>query len=288
MNKPAAEAKAVLSWRAILPVHAAAELFPLMNPDELCTLGKDIRRRGMVSPIIIWSPPDRDDKREFLLDGRNRLDAAAMVGLLAVDDDSGRLCLRTSDGLREIPRRHVGHGNLFDTDPYRLAISYNIHRRHLTAEQKCELIAKVLKAKPEASNRQIAKQVKADDKTVAKVRANLESRSEIPNVETRTDSKGQKQQAHKPPKPTDPAVAVAADLLLASGLYGTSLHEEAETAEQGKEDHVGNHLNALTKSWNEVAAQIVSGNRTRLKLALATHVRAVKLACAELKVGEVA
>jgi hypothetical protein len=88
-----------------------------------------------------------------------------------------------------------------DVDPWEAAISANIHRRHLTAEQKRELIAKLLKAKPKPkpkqSNRQIAKQVKADDKTVAKVRKELEARSEISNVDTRTDTKGRKQPAER-------------------------------------------------------------------------------------------
>ena len=60
-------------------------------------------------------------------------------------------------------------------DPYALAVSLNIHRRHLTGEQKRELIAKLLKAKPEASNRSIGAQIKVDDKTVASVRRELES-----------------------------------------------------------------------------------------------------------------
>jgi hypothetical protein len=52
------------------------------------------------------------------------------------------------------------------------------------------LIAKVLKAKPEASNRQIAKQVKADDKTVATVRRELEATAEIPQLEKTTGADG--------------------------------------------------------------------------------------------------
>ena len=40
-----------------------------------------------------------------------------------------------------------------ETDPYAYVLSANVHRRHLTAEQKRELIAKVLKAQPEKSNR---------------------------------------------------------------------------------------------------------------------------------------
>jgi len=61
-------------------------------------------------------------------------------------------------------------------------LSANIHRRHLTAEQKRESIAKVLKAQPSKSNRTIAKQAKVDDKTVAVVRGKLEATAEIPQL----------------------------------------------------------------------------------------------------------
>src|SRR5262249_30567487 len=98
-----------------------------------------------------------------------------------------------------------------DTDPYEAAISLNIHRRHLTAEDKRDLIAKVLKAKPEASNATVAKQVRADDKTVAKIRRELESRSEIPNVNVRTDTKGRKQPSTKPKKSAKPASPAKTD-----------------------------------------------------------------------------
>src|SRR5262249_61650559 len=61
------------SWRSILPIHPAAELFPLMSPDELRELGEDIKKRGLQIPILI-----RGDE---LLDGRNRLDAMELVGV---------------------------------------------------------------------------------------------------------------------------------------------------------------------------------------------------------------
>ena len=105
---------------------------------------------------------------------------------------------RTAQGQETLGIDLVG-GHDGDGNPYDRVLSLNIHRRHLTAEQKRELIARVLKAKPEASNNQIAKQVKANDKTVAKVRSELEARSEIPNVDTRTDTKGRKQPARRKP-----------------------------------------------------------------------------------------
>jgi hypothetical protein len=193
---------APFDWRKHLPVHPAAELFPIMSEAELRELGEDIKKNGLLSPIII----DGEDGR--LVDGRNRLDAIELVGMafefvrgkhgslkgkiVNIHSDDFEIKTPGSDAVQRIWD--------FEVDPYAFVLSANIHRRHLTAEQKRDLIAKVLKAKPAASNRQIAKQVKADDKTVAKVRADLESRSEIPNVGTRTDSIGRKQPGTKTTK----------------------------------------------------------------------------------------
>ena len=42
--------------------------------------------------------------------------------------------------------RHIPDG----IDPYDFVLTANLHRRHLTADQKRDLIVKVLKAKPES------------------------------------------------------------------------------------------------------------------------------------------
>src|SRR5215472_12148635 len=90
--------------------------------------------------------------------------------------------LRACDG-SDVFDGGAGLFNHFDGDPHDFVLSANLHRRHLTSEQKRELIAEVLKAKPEASNATVAKQTKTTDKTVAKVRRKLESTSEIPKLE---------------------------------------------------------------------------------------------------------
>ena len=70
-NKPRqATAK---SWRDVLPIHPAAEMFPLMSPDELRVLGEDIKANGLKNPVTLWAA--EPDSEWFLLDGRNRLDA---------------------------------------------------------------------------------------------------------------------------------------------------------------------------------------------------------------------
>ncbi len=197
-----------VNWRDHLAVHPAAELFPLMSRAELRELADDIKKNGLQAPIILWTPLKRDDldtsrkrrqaKDEIiakakwqLIDGRNRLDACALLDdrYFNIDDEGhvsfGRsiACIDwppTPDSLFAKDYFVFKYG---DEEPYALALSFNVRRRHLSAERRRDLIAKVLKAKPEASNRQIAKQVKADDKTVASVRRDLESTAEIPQLE---------------------------------------------------------------------------------------------------------
>src|SRR5262249_6969633 len=155
-----------MSWRDHLPIHPAAELFPLMSEPELRELGEDIKKNGLLSPIVIH--------HEMLLDGRNRLDAMELVGIefelvrAWKGPANGRIAEIFSDDIGIDPD-DGGIQSPIGVDPYAYVLGANIHRRHLTSEQKRELIAKVLKAKPETSNATVAKQVKADDKTVAKV-----------------------------------------------------------------------------------------------------------------------
>src|SRR5262249_58582358 len=82
-------------------------------------------------------------------------------------------------------------------DPYAYVISANLHRRHLSAEQRRELIAKLIKATPEKSDRQIAGTVKASPTTVGTVRAEMEAKGEVSKLDTRTDAKGINQPASK-------------------------------------------------------------------------------------------
>ena len=152
-------------------------------------LGALRRARRGLAHIGRWSDPD--DKRELLIDGRNRLDALAIARLLSVDDE-GRLCTpRWSDDQQcwiSTPER-IKCQYVSGSDPYAIALSFNLHRRHLTSAQKRDLISKVLKARPEVSNATVAKQTMADDKTVAKVRRKLEAISEIPRSEKRKDDR---------------------------------------------------------------------------------------------------
>jgi hypothetical protein len=172
--------KITKSWRDVLPVHPAADLFPLMTPDELKALGEDIKANGLRVPVVIWYLEETGEA--FLLDGRNRLDAMELVGL------------DTADHIR---RDGLNEGYWSKLDPYAFVLSANVHRRHLTAEQKRDVIAKLLKAKPELSDRQVAKTVKASPSTVGTVRQKLEAAGDVSKLDTRADTKGRKQPTKK-------------------------------------------------------------------------------------------
>jgi hypothetical protein len=168
----------VVSCRDVLKVHPAADLFPMMPADELKALGEDIKKHGLREPIILYE--------DMILDGRNRYRACIEAGVVPTFRLGGQW-----------PPEQINLARPLITDPYAYVISANIHRRHLTPDQKRDLIGKLLKATPEKSNRQIAEQVKADHKTVGSVRETMEGRGEIPHVDERADTKGRKQPAKK-------------------------------------------------------------------------------------------
>lgn len=161
-----------------LPHHPAAALFPMLAEAELREMAADIKANGQHEPIILCHGK--------VLDGRNRLAACKLAGVKPCTAERG------VEGSKMVSGYSGGHAN-----PTDYVVSLNLHRRHLTAEQKREVIAAVLKANPKRSNRQVAEQVKADHKTVGTVRQELEGRGEIPHVESRTDTKGRQQPATK-------------------------------------------------------------------------------------------
>jgi hypothetical protein len=185
------------AWRAVLKVHPAAEVFPPMSDAELRKLADDIKASGLREPIAVYGDPEIGD---CVLDCRNRLDALELIGR--------EITSRSASGnyRNEKIFRFVGSDDAIN--PVAYVISANIHRRHLTSEQRRNLIAGVLKRKPQTSNRQIAQQVAADDKTVGKVRANLEATAEIPQLNTTTgkDGRARPTRRHIPePMPLEPA-----------------------------------------------------------------------------------
>src|SRR5262245_15543880 len=78
-------------WRHVLQIDPRTERFPGMTPDELHALGEDIKRRGGLPavPLVLWEA--EKNAQQFLLDGRNRLDAMEAAGLPVLDKEGKEL-----------------------------------------------------------------------------------------------------------------------------------------------------------------------------------------------------
>jgi hypothetical protein len=169
------------SWREILPVHPAADLFPLLAESELREQADDIAKHGLREKVDLYF--DRDGK-PFLIDGRNRLDALALLGK-ELFDDKGKL----KQEFQSFPPPKL----YSEADCVAYVIGKNIRRRHLTAEQRQNLLITLIVRSPEKSDRQIGKAIGVDHKTVGRARAKGEDVGRIPHVKSRTDTKGRKQ-----------------------------------------------------------------------------------------------
>lgn len=106
--------------------HEYANLFPLMEGEELDRLAEDIKDNGQLEPI--WTYEDK------ILDGRNRFKACAQVGVT--------------------PEFRVYKG----AEPILFVVSMNLIRRHLTATQRAVVGYDILAPlETEAKKRQLRK-----------------------------------------------------------------------------------------------------------------------------------
>jgi hypothetical protein len=155
-----------------IPFHPYAETYPLLDGAEYEAFKADIAR-GVREPVKYRVAGGKKQG----LDGRNRLRACAELGIPCPEEE-----VRVADE---------------DVEGY--IDSLNLHRRHLTREQQRERIARKLKGDPAQSNREVARQTGADGKTVAKVREQMESTAEIPQLD-KTKGKDDKERPAKQPR----------------------------------------------------------------------------------------
>jgi hypothetical protein len=181
--------RAQASWRNTLAIHPACAMFGPLLPDELRALGEDIIKNGLRLPIALWT-----DGRSpaVLVDGRNRLDAIELVtGSEAV---VGASSIMAGEDFLACDRVITLDKSV---DPWVYVVSVNLRRRHLNSEERAELIATIIARSPQKSDRQIAKEIGVDHKTVGAARAKGEDVGRIPHVSTRTDTKGRNQPTRK-------------------------------------------------------------------------------------------
>lgn len=82
-----------------------------------------------------------------------------------------------------------------------LAFSLNLHRRHLSREQRRDLIAESLRSDPQMSNREHARRTGASTTTVGSVREGMEDDGRLSKLDSRTSADGRTRPATQPPHP---------------------------------------------------------------------------------------
>lgn len=97
---------------ANLEAHPLAEIFPLLDGEELQRLAVDIRRRGLENPIVLYEGK--------ILDGRNRYAACKITGT------------------------EVRSTEYQGDDALAFVLSQNLHRRHLKESQRALIAASLV------------------------------------------------------------------------------------------------------------------------------------------------
>jgi hypothetical protein len=153
-----------------LEPHPLSERFPQILPEDFDKLAADIKLHGLHQPIVLYQGK--------ILDGNNRYRAC---------EEAGR-------------KPTFADFNGDDAQARNFVISANIHRRHLSPEQRREIIASLLKDNPGQSNRQIAEIAKVSHHTVEPVRAEMEATGQIAQLgkTTGADGKTRKRKSNKP------------------------------------------------------------------------------------------
>ncbi len=121
---------------------SAFQVMPPLSVKEHAALRDDIAERGIVVPVVV-------DQHDRLLDGHHRRRIAAELDIPCPAE------------VRQVAS---------DEDARTVAFTLNLARRHLTREQRRDLIAREAEARPGDSDRAIARRLGCSPSTVAAVR----------------------------------------------------------------------------------------------------------------------
>lgn len=179
-------------------IHPLALAYPEMPQADFEGLKQSILADGLKDRVVTTGLQ--------ILDGRHRYKALcelASEGKIVVEKSLGVWQIRADiyERPRQIFQASIELGVRTEEQMKAFVTARNLHRRHLTPEQKRELVAGALLANPERSDRQIAVEVKVSPTTVGVVRRELEQRGDVSSLDTRRDTQGREQPATKPTKP---------------------------------------------------------------------------------------
>lgn len=131
---------------------------PDLTVEQLDALRADIAAHGVLVPVVV-------DQHGRILDGNNRAAIATELGL-------------------DYPTTVVDVAD--DDEAEDVAVTLNCARRHLTQEQKRDLITRELRRRWSDSDRAVARRVGCSPTTVGTVRASLVAEAEKRTEEIRT------------------------------------------------------------------------------------------------------
>jgi hypothetical protein len=128
-----------VSWRNYYAVHPAAEIFPRLSPNEQSDLAKDIEKNGL--KVAIQTREVAGEIDTYVTDGRERLDAMESLGWQIVNDKGEWIGVlaHVPGAVAKVEHRHGYTHEKVAAE----VIGYNIRRRHLTADQRAMLVAKL-------------------------------------------------------------------------------------------------------------------------------------------------
>lgn len=148
------------------------QIMPALGDEEYKELKEDIARRGVMVPIEF-------DEHGNVLDGHHRLAICAELGI------------------KDYPK--VIRAGMTEEEKRIHARKLNMARRHLSQEQRRELIRQQLKETPEKSDRQIAAGLGVHHTTVSTQRKNLEESCHVAKLATSVDTIGREQPRQRKP-----------------------------------------------------------------------------------------
>lgn len=165
--------QAILAYKP----HPIASMFPRMDSFSFADLKADIAKHGVIEAVTLFEGQ--------VLDGRHRLEAAQQLAKEGV--------------IVSLPTAEFAGDK---ADAYTFVASANLHRRHLSAQDRRAVAEHLLRINASFSDRQIAATAKLSPTTVGSVRKEMEERGEVSKLDTRTDKRGAERPSTQPsPKP---------------------------------------------------------------------------------------
>lgn len=153
----------------------AFQVMPPLPDDDLAALTADITERGIVVPVVV-------DQHGRILDGHHRAQIATDLGI------------KFPTEIREVAD---------DAEALSIAFALNVHRRHLTREQRREMLAASIKAAPDKSDREHARITGTSPTTAGGVRDELEQAGQLSKLDSRRGADGRTRPASQPKRPTE-------------------------------------------------------------------------------------